>query len=160
MNKKEFKTDINSFDLVNFIKVASKNLGWVEETTDFISFLYSDSNGYWENELEEKLELDEIKEYLKEAEEEVIFIPIALSDMDGGVILANKKIIQESEVCIGSIQLYEDTVVGLITSIVDDKYKFVIAEFNACTGSYEITKDYGEFGEEVSKLLERFIIKE
>ena len=36
--------------------------------------------------------------------------------MDGGVILANKKVIQESEVCIGSIQLYEDTVVGLITS--------------------------------------------
>ncbi len=28
MNKKEFKTSINSFDLVNFIKVASKNLGW------------------------------------------------------------------------------------------------------------------------------------
>ena len=75
-------------------------------------------------------------------------------------ILANKNIIQESEVCMGSIELYEDTVVGLITSIVNDKYKFIIAEFNAYTVSYEITKDYGEFGEEVSKLLERFIIKE
>ena len=160
MNKKEFNTSINSFDLANFIKVASKNLGWGEETTDFISFLYSDSNDYRETELEENLELNEIKDYLKEDEEAAIFIPIAVSDMDGGVILANKKIIQESEVCMGSIELYEDTVVGLITSIVNDKYKFVIAEFNACTGSYEITKDYGEFGEEVSKLLERFIIKE
>ena len=54
----------------------------------------------------------------------------------------------------------EDPVVGLITSIVNDKYKFVIAEFNACTGSYEITKDYGKSGEEVNELLEGFIIKE
>ncbi|WP_294129368.1 hypothetical protein [uncultured Clostridium sp.] len=82
-----------------------------------------------------------------------------MSDMDGGVILANKNIIQESEVCMGSIELYEDTVVGLITSIVNDKYKFIIAEFNACTGSYEITKDYGEFGEEVNELLGGFIIE-
>ena len=111
MNKKEFNTSINSFDLANFIKVASKNLGWGEETTDFISFLYSDSNDYWETELEENLELNEIKDYLKEDEEAAIFIPIAVSDMDGGVILANKKIIQESEVCMGSIELYEDTVV-------------------------------------------------
>lgn len=160
MNKKEFTTSINSFDLVNFIKVASKNLGWGEETADFISFLYSDSNDYWENELEEKIELDEIEDYLKEDEQEAIFIPIAVSDMDGGIILANKNIIQESEVCMGSIELYEDTVVGLITSIVNDKYKFVISEFNACTGSYEVTKDYGELGEEVTKLIEGFITKE
>lgn len=80
--------------------------------------------------------------------------------MDGRVILANKKIIQDSKARMGSIELYGDTVVGLITSIVNDKYKVVIAEFNAYTVSYEITKDYGEFGEEVSKLLERFIIKE
>lgn len=158
INEKEFKTSINSFDLVNFIKVASNNLGWKEETADFISFLYSDSNDYWENELEENLELDEIKDYLKADEEESIFIPIALSDMDGGVILANEDIIQESEVCMGSIKLYEDTVVGLITSIVNDKYKFVIAEFNACTGSYEISEEYGDFGKEVIKLLEGFII--
>ena len=39
--------------------------------------------------------------------------------------------------------------INSFTSIVNDKYKFVIAEFNACTGSYKITKDYGEFGEEV-----------
>ena len=160
MNKKEFKASINSFDLVNFIKVASKNLGWGEETTDFISFLYSDSNDYWENELEEKLELDEIKDYLKEDEEAAVFIPVAVSDMDGGVILANKNIIQESKVYMGSIKLYEDTVVGLITSIVNDKYKFVIAEFNACISSYEITKEYGEFGEEVIEVLDGFIIKE
>lgn len=37
--------------------------------------------------------------------------------MDDGVILANKKIIQESEVCMESTKLYEDTVEGLITSI-------------------------------------------
>ena len=84
------------------------------EKTVFISFLYSNSNDYWESELEEKLELDEIKDYLKE---DAIFIPIAVSDMDDGVILANKKIIQESEVCMESTKLYEDTVEGLITSI-------------------------------------------
>ena len=78
--------------------------------------------------------------------------------MDDGVILANKKIIQESEVCMESTKLYEDTVVGLITSIVKDEYKFVIAEYNACTGSYEISEEYGDFGKEVIKLLEGFII--
>ena len=46
MNKKEFNTSINSFDLANFIKVASKNLGQGEEKTVFISFLYSNSNDY------------------------------------------------------------------------------------------------------------------
>ena len=37
INEKEFKTIINRFDLVNFIKVASNNLGWEEETADFVS---------------------------------------------------------------------------------------------------------------------------
>ena len=37
INEKEFKTSINSFDLVNFIKVASNNLGQEEETADFVS---------------------------------------------------------------------------------------------------------------------------
>ena len=74
INEKEFKTSINRFDLVNFIKVASNNLGWKEETADFISFLYSYNNDYWENGLEEKLELDEIKDYLKVDEEEAIFL--------------------------------------------------------------------------------------
>lgn len=159
-NKKEFTIDNDNFDLISLIKVASKNLGWGDENIDFVSFLYSGDNTYFEDEVEENLELSDLKNYLQEAEERALFIPIAVSDMEGGVILANSNIIQESEVCMGSIKLYEDTVVGLITSIVNDKYEFVIAEFNACTGSYEITKDYGEFGEEVSKLLERFIIKE
>lgn len=74
-------------------------------------------------------------------------------------LLYNKKIIQESEVCMGSIKLYEDTVVGLITSVVNDKLKFVISEFNVCTDSYEISEDHCDFDKEVIELLDGFIIK-
>lgn len=160
LEKNEFIIANNELDLVSLIKKFNENLGWNGKAIEFISFLYSLGKCYVGNELDEELELDKLISYLKEDEKNAIFIPIAVSDMEGGVILANKKIIQESEVCMGSIELYEDTAVGLITTIINDKYKFIIAEFNACTGSYEITKDYGVFGKEVIELIDKFIIKE
>lgn len=160
MNKKEFAVAKGKFDIFNFIKSAKENLGWVDIDTDFIVFLYSHNNMCFENDLEEKIDLNELEKYFREDDTNAIFIPIAISDMDGGIILANKKVLEESKINMGSIELYEDTVVGLVVSLVNEEYKILITEFNACTGSYEITEDHGDFGNEVIELIDRFTIKE
>ena len=140
-NLNSFKVYKKDFDLIGFIAKVSENLGWAAEMSYFVSCLQRDSKGNFDGIGNCQEDLTDIIPFMEETSDNSIFVPIAVSDLDGEVILAHGKNIKEDEFDLGSVTLDEDTIVGLIISIVDDKYKFIIAEHSACIGQYEVIKE-------------------
>ena len=156
-NLNSFKVYKKDFDLIGFIAKVSENLGWAAEMSYFVSCLQRDSKGNFDGIGNCQEDLTDIIPFMEETSDNSIFVPIAVSDLDGEVILAHGKNIKEDEFDLGSVTLDEDTIVGLIISIVDNKYKFIIAEHSACIGQYEVIKECGDFNREVIRLINKFI---
>ena len=92
-----FKVYKKDFDLIGFIAKVSENLGWAAEMSYFVSCLQRDSKGNFDGIGNCQEDLTDIIPFMEETSDNSIFVPIAVSDLDGEVILAHGKNIKEDE---------------------------------------------------------------
>ncbi|MEG0307881.1 MAG: hypothetical protein RR636_08065 [Clostridium sp.] len=135
---------ISRFKLDKLIEESAKNLKWDINSKDHVKFLCEGQMGsYKDVTQDEDIEKSSYYGYLTNNQSNGIFIPFAIDDMSDNILMANGECKKISEVNTGSIELYEDIIVGIVASLEDYTYNFDIAEFAASTGNIKINKDCG-----------------
>lgn len=144
--------------LKDIILEVANNLDFGKGLNDSVIILTKENDtNYVEEELEELNSQQILEQYLDQGDTNAIFIPFALyNNIEEEIVFANGNSVNMYDFDIGSIELYDDTIVGMILWKENSEYYCEIGEFDG-NGRAKISKNYGDFKEIVENFLEEYI---